>query len=129
MSNSNVEIKNLTKGKLINLPFVGLKKEILGDKYELSITFATPSVMRRANRIYRKQDRPTNVLSFSLTKNSGELLLCPGVIKNEPAKFGLSLRELFIYLTIHGFLHLNGYTHGSRMDKAEQKFFKIFRYK
>lgn len=126
MNHGYLDVKNTTKGKFVNLPFANFKNAILGKEYELSITFVTPSVMQRLNRIYRKKNKPTNVLSFSLSEKSGELLLCPSVIKGETKKFELSFRTLLAYLTIHGLLHLKGRAHGSTMEKAEKKFLKRF---
>jgi probable rRNA maturation factor len=81
---------------------------------------------RKLNRTYRSKDKPTNVLSFPLSKNSGELILTPSVIAREAPKFGISVRAMTIYLAIHGLLHLKGMDHGSTMENRERKFLTEF---
>ena len=72
---SYVSIKRQTKGKLPSLPFVLLKNKVLGRNYELSIVWATTKTSRNLNKHFRGYDRPTNILSFSLSPKSGELVL------------------------------------------------------
>lgn len=122
----NISIVNKTKGKLPRLPFVQLKNAILGKNYELSIAFVSLTESRAINRTYRKKDRPTNVLSFPLTKKSGELILTPKVIEREVKKFELSNRAMTMYLAIHGLLHLKGLEHGSTMEERERRLLARF---
>ena len=93
-----------------------IKNAILGESYELSFVFLDSRGIRRLNRIYRGKDASTNILSFPLSKNSGEILLCP------KAAGPWSLPYLFI----HGCLHLKGHTHGATMEDIEQKLLKRF---
>lgn len=99
-----------------------LKNEILGKDYDLSLAFIDRKTSRRLNRTYRKIDRPTNVLSFPLSKKSGEILICREVAKKEAPKFGKPLPDFLGFLVIHGMLHLKGYEHSSRMERAEKKY-------
>jgi probable rRNA maturation factor len=78
------------------------------------------------NRTYREKDYPTNVLSFPLSENSGELVLCETVMKKEYRSFSMSYTRFVTYLLIHGMLHLKGYDHGSTMEHEEEKFLKKF---
>ena len=66
-------ILNKTKGKLPRLPFVSVKNKILGEKYELSLTILGAKEQRKINRIYSGIDETTNIISFVLSKNSGEI--------------------------------------------------------
>jgi len=66
-------ITNKTKGKLPSLPFVSIKNIILGEKYSLSIASISSQKQRKINRIYRGINKTTNILSFPLSKNSGEI--------------------------------------------------------
>ena len=116
-----LSISNQTKGKLPSLPLSPLKDDILGKKYFLSIAYVTPVVSRKLNKTWRGKDKPTNVLSFALSKNSGELILCPSLIKKETEKFKRNFTELLGFLVIHGMLHLKGMSHGAIMEKEESK--------
>jgi len=120
---------NKTKNRLPSLPFVDIKNNILGKNYSLSLAFLTKEKIRKINKIYRNKNKPTNVLSFCLSKNSGEILLCPALIKNETKKFNRDFRELLGFLVIHGMLHLKGMEHSSRMEVAEKKYDKKYFYR
>lgn len=115
-------ITNKTKGKLPSLPFSLLKKEILGEEYSLSLAFVGKTTSRKLNNLYRKKNHPTNILSFPLSKNEGEIVICPAIVKSETDKFGRTFRELLGFLVIHGMLHLKGMEHGSRMESKEKKY-------
>lgn len=119
-------ILNKTKGKLPRLPFVSVKNKILGEKYELSLTILGAKEQRKINRIYRGIDETTNILSFVLSKNSGEITLDPVKIKKDAILFNMTYDQFLIFLFIQGCLHLKGLEHGSKMELQEDKYFKIF---
>jgi len=119
-------ILNKTKGKLPRLPFVSVKNEILGEKYELGLTLLTPKEQQKINKTYRGIDSTTNILSFVLEKDSGEITLDPQKIKKDAILFNMTYNQFFIFLFIHGCLHLKGLEHGSKMELLEDKYFKIF---
>jgi probable rRNA maturation factor len=99
---------------------------VLGKDYELSLVFVGAAFSRKLNRILRGKDRPTNVLSFNLSKTSGEVFMDLGKIEKELKKFGMPMNKLCAYLFIHALLHLKGMEHGARMERAETKFLKKF---
>jgi len=107
--------------------FAKLKNDILGKDYSLSIALVSEKKSREINKKYRKKDKSTNVLSFALHKNEGELVLCKAVIKREAKNLGKNFEQLLGFLVIHGMLHLKGMRHGSIMERAEnlydQKYF------
>ena len=119
-------ILNKTKGKLPRLPFVSVKNKILGEKYELSLTMLGAQEQRKINRTYRGIDKTTNILSFVLSKSSGEITLNPVKIKKDAILFNMTYNQFFLFLFIHGCLHLKGLKHGSKMELQEDKYFKIF---
>jgi probable rRNA maturation factor len=107
--------------------FDKLKNEILGKKYDLSIVFVDEKKSKEINKKYRNKNKATNILSFPLRKNMGEIILCPVIIKKEAKKFGKTFDQFLGFLVIHGMLHLDGMEHGSRMEEREkfydQKYF------
>lgn len=119
-------IINKTKGKLPRLPFVSIKEKILGPKYDLSVSFLSKADQKRINRIYRKKDKTTNVLSFSLSKNSGEITFDLVQVKKDAPLFEMTYSKFLKYLFIHGCLHLKGFEHSSTMEKEEKKFLAMF---
>ena len=99
-----------------------IKNEILGKKYSLSIACVDEKTSKEINNKYRDKNKPTNILSFSLSKNLGEIILCPSVIKKEAKNFNKTFPKFLDFLVIHGMLHLKGFEHSSRMEELEQKY-------
>ncbi len=111
------------------MEFEKIKREILGKKYSLSIAYVSQKKSRELNKKYRNVDKPTNVLSFALHKDAGELVLCKSIIRKELKKFGRTFEQLLGFLVIHGMLHLKGMEHSSRMERAEAKYDKKYFYR
>jgi probable rRNA maturation factor len=105
-----------------NFPYQQMKDDILGKKYELSLTFVGATRAQTLNREHRKKEYVPNVLSFPLDSNIGEIFITPAVAKKEAHKFNLSVDGYIGYLFIHALLHLKGLDHGDTMDKAEKKY-------
>ncbi len=99
-----------------------IKDDILGKKYSLSIACVSEKKSKEINKKYRKINKPTNILSFALAKNMGEIVLCPAVIRREAKNFGKTFDQFLGFLVIHGMLHLEGMAHGSRMEEAENNY-------
>ncbi|MBX4189015.1 rRNA maturation RNase YbeY [Candidatus Parcubacteria bacterium] len=111
-------IQNLTKAKGTpeGAPFKATKRKVLGDSYRLSLVLCGDALSRRLNRAYRKKDKPTNVLAFPLSKDSGEIFINLKKVKPFSVEF----------LFIHGLLHLKGMEHGATMERREQELLKKF---
>ena len=122
-------VVNKTKATLPRLPLLSIKDDILGKKYFLSVAYVGEKISRELNKKWRGKDKPTNVLSFALRKNEGELILCPSVVRKEAKNFGKSFDEFLGFLVIHGMLHLKGLDHSSTMEKAESKYDQKYFYR
>lgn len=103
-----------------------LKNSILNDKYELSLVFTTAKKIQNLNRIYRKINEPTDILSFPLSKNSGEIFICKTEARRMAKEFGRQYENFLDFLLIHGLVHLKGYDHGPKMEKLEKGWRKKF---
>lgn len=117
-----VEIKNCTKGAHPRVPFDMVKNAILGKDYELSIAFIGSRRSKKLNHIYRNKNKPTNILSFSLSKKSGEVFIDLGICKKQHKKFNKTYYDFVGFLVIHGLLHLKGYEHSSTMEDEERQY-------
>ncbi len=128
VSNDTCTVVNNTKGKLPRLPFVLLdaKNAVLGKKYNLSVAIVTPKEIANLNKIYRNINKPTDILSFPLEKNEGEIYLCLSETKKMAKDFLRTYENFIAFLFIHGLCHLKGMDHGSTMEKEEIKFRKKF---
>ena len=131
MVKKNSEVKfsiiNETKGRLYSLPFNFVKNKILGKKYDLSLVFIGEKKIHSLNKKYRKMDFPTDILSFVLSKKSGEIFICPKIARSEAKKFHKNEKDFIFSLFIHGLVHLLGFNHGNKMEKMEAKYGKIFK--
>jgi probable rRNA maturation factor len=122
----NFDIINTTQGAIPLVPFALLKKEILGDAYELSLSFVSLSEIKKLSAAYKGDDTHRNVLSFPLTKKSGEIIINLSEIKKEAPGFDHTYQKHLKYIVIHGMLHLAGYTHGSKMESKEKSLMSKF---
>jgi probable rRNA maturation factor len=106
-------IQNLKSKKIKNIK--DLKKT------ELTCVFLSKKEMQILNKSFRKKNKPTDVLSFQPLDNSsvGELVFCPSVLLPQSKKQKHSLSHEFMYMFIHGMLHLLGYDH--EVSKKEEK--------
>jgi probable rRNA maturation factor len=127
MGTEKFSIINTTKGKLPRLPFVLYKNKILGKKYELSLTFIGEKKIQSLNRIYRNKNTPTDILSFSIEKDLGEIFICLKVAKKRSVEFQREYKNFISFLFIHSAVHLLGYDHGEPMEKIEKKYRKHFK--
>ncbi|OGG77881.1 rRNA maturation RNase YbeY [Candidatus Kaiserbacteria bacterium RIFCSPLOWO2_01_FULL_54_24] len=126
MRTRSVEVRNTTRTKFPRIPFESIARKILGSHYELSLVICGDARARSLNRKYRKKGYATNVLSFPLTKNDGEIFLNMRAAEREAKKYNVSLRTRLMFLFIHACLHLKGVRHGPKMELLEQKTLKQF---
>lgn len=89
----------------------------------ISVACVSEAEIRRLNRIWRKRDRSTNVLSFAparipqprdLAPQWGDIVLSPAFIARESRQRGISKKEELLHTLVHGALHLLGYDHGTK---------------
>lgn len=111
------------------LPFEAMKNNILGKTYELSLVFVGPARAKKLNETTRGKTYVPNVLSFPLTKTSGEIFITPEVAKKEASKFNLTEKGYIGYLFIHGLLHLKGFDHSPKMERLEKRFIEQYKLK
>jgi rRNA maturation RNase YbeY len=67
-----------------------IKNEILGESYTLNVIITTPAKIKKLNKIYRNKNVPTDILSFPLSKNEGEIYISPYETKKMAKKFDRS---------------------------------------
>lgn len=123
----NFSITNETKGSLPRLPFENIKEKILGKKYELSLIFVTEKKITALNKTYRNINKPTDILSFPISKNLGEIFICQKYSIKKAKEFEREYNNFIAFLFIHGCVHLQGYDHGNKMEKEEIKYRKYFK--
>jgi rRNA maturation RNase YbeY len=97
---------------------------------DLSVELVGDSRMRRLNRDYRKQDRPTDVLAFPMRKALtphpspltpeilGDVVISVPTALRQAGEDRRSLDDELATLLVHGVLHLCGYDHERNEKEA-----------
>jgi len=95
---------------------------------QLSIALVSDREMRALNRRWRKQDRPTDVLSFPLQEPGalGDVVISLDTARRQAREGGWPLAAELRRLLAHGILHCRGYDHelpedARRMAAAERR--------
>ena len=107
---------------------------------ELSLTLTSDPSIRKLNRDYRRQDRATDVLSFSqieerdgappdpcTVRNTigmplGDVVISIDTALTQSREYGVPTPQRLRTLLIHGFLHLLGYDHERSPAEARKMF-------
>ena len=109
-----IEVNNLTDVRIEADYFKKIAEAVFRlekkNKSDLSVAFIKPLEIKKLNKKYRKKNKSTDVLSF-LYDNSGEIVICPQVVRNNAKKFNSSFKKELTKVLIHGILHIFGYDH------------------
>jgi probable rRNA maturation factor len=93
---------------------------------EISLVVCDDNFISDLNRVYRGKNNPTDVLSFPMGCNTdpnaedfilGDIIISVPTAVAQAADLGSTVEEEFIFLFIHGLLHLLGYTHDHEDDE------------
>ena len=123
---TNLDITNTSKRPTPRVLFADIKNKALGEKYELSLVFVNSKKSKVINKKTRGKDYPTNILSFPLDKNSGEIFIDLELCKKEAPRFERNYTNFIAFLFIHGLMHLKGFDHGSTMESKERALRRLF---
>lgn len=125
-----IEINNQTAATSLNF---FLKKvanyclEKLAIKKNVSIVLVADKKIQELNKIYRKKNKITDVLSFGDWNDKnflGEVIICLPQAKRQAKKYKTNLKQELTRLLIHGILHLAGFDH-EKSKQEEKKMFKL----
>jgi probable rRNA maturation factor len=90
------------------------------EECELSIVLMNDNQIQDLNRIYRRKNRPTDVLAFSQREGPygaeagtllGDVVVSVPTARRQARARGATLREELTMLVAHGLLHLLGWDH------------------
>ena len=135
------KIRNVSK--LFNIILKNLpKKYILKNKKTIiTVLLSSNSKIKKLNKVFRKKNKPTDILSFPIKKSIDNKFFYLGDIiisfefMNRPKKIKLlEFKKKVIKIFIHGFLHLKGYDHKRNKDfnimrKEEIKLYNLVKNK
>ena len=100
------------------------KYKFLHKKVSFTLLLSNNKNIQKLNKLFRKKNKPTDILSFPLTKKFrvskqtylGDIIISYNFI-NKPKSLNTKLfKERVIKIFIHGFLHLLGFDHKKNKD-------------
>ena len=112
-----------------------LKVLELEDIYDFSLIIVGPRKIREINRDYRNIDSETDVISFAMLDDFeeeyviedrvelGDIFINRNRVLSQAKEYDHSIKREFIFLFVHGLLHLFGYDHMEKKD--EKKMFAL----
>ena len=107
-----------------------LKALEIEDEYAVSLIICGPITIRKINREYRNIDKETDVISFALLDDVetveyedvielGDIFINRDRVISQAQEYYHSIKREFIFLFVHGLLHLFGYDHMNKEDEKE----------
>ncbi len=90
------------------------------EEQNVTVKCVSEEEIRRLNKLYRKKDSVTNVLTFSYGGGDHDVALCVAVAKQEASAKKLMLRDYTALLLVHAFLHVCGMDHERSEKEAKE---------
>lgn len=127
--NSHLTISSTVKRtpKLDRALFCSIKNKVLGREYELGVVFVGKQRGRALNFKHRGKDYATDILSFPLDKENGEIFINAEKTKSKSKEFDRTFENYLPFIFIHGLFHLKGYDHSSTMESKEAAVRALFK--
>lgn len=105
-----------------------LKTLEIEDNYAVSLIICGPVTIKKINREYRNINRVTDVISFALLDNDesveyedvielGDIFINRERVISQAYDYEHSIKREFVFLFVHGLLHLLGYDHMTPEDE------------
>jgi len=96
---------------------------------DVSFLLADGTKIAALNAQFRKQDKPTNVLSFPSGERApnflGDVALSYETCRDEAELAGISMADHAAHLIVHGLLHLVGYDHQTDDDAEKMEMIEV----
>jgi probable rRNA maturation factor len=116
-----------------------LEAEKITSSAEMGLLVTDSKTIQKLNRIYRGEDKPTDVLAFEMTsgmnqepelqfvsapdgiKHLGEVVISYPQAEKQAQEQGHGVTRELALLIVHGILHLLGYDHGVPEDEQKMR--------
>ena len=100
------------------------KYKFLNKKVSLTLLLSNNKNIQKLNKIFRKKNKPTDILSFPLTNKVriskqtylGDIIISYNFMNKPRSSNKKIFKEKVIKIFIHGFLHLIGFDHKKNKD-------------
>lgn len=116
-----------------------LEAENITSSAEMGLLVTDSKTIQKLNRIYRGENKPTDVLAFEMTsgmnqepelpfvsapdgiKHLGEVVIAYPQAEKQAQEQGHGVTRELAVLIVHGILHLLGYDHGVPEDEQKMR--------
>ena len=100
------------------------KYKFLNKKVTFTLLLSNNKNIKKLNKVFRKRDKPTDILSFPLDKKIkiskhtylGDIIISYNYLDKPRSQDSKLFKEKVIKIFIHGFLHLLGFDHKKNKD-------------
>ena len=100
------------------------KYKFLNKKVSFTLLLSNNKNIQKLNKLFRKKNKPTDILSFPLTKKVkiskqtclGDIIISYNFMNKPKSLNTKRFKEKVIKIFIHGFLHLLGFDHKKNKD-------------
>jgi len=103
--------------------------------FSINLALSNDKTVHRLNKEFRHQDRPTNVLSFANIDDEdfenelemqedvclGDVIVAYETMVRESEELGVSFKDHFCHLWVHGMLHVLGFDHMIESERIEME--------
>ena len=99
---------------------------------EVSVIIVDEIAIKRLNKKFRQQDRPTNVLAFpagfieglpdDFCTHLGDIIICSTIISREAKEQNKDVIDHWAHILVHGMLHLLGFKHTNNAEADNMEF-------
>ncbi len=93
------------------------------NKVELNIVLVNNKVIRDLNKRFFNKNTTTDVISFNYTKYEGEIIISVEEIIKQSKYYNNTIKKEFIFVLVHGLLHLYGMEDYTKKDKIKMQNF------
>ncbi len=100
------------------------------NKY-ISVTLVNKYYILYLNNRFNNSNKYTNILTFKFYNPIkynllGDIIICPKILLIDSLKKNKNYMYYFLYILIHGFLHLVKFNHKNNYNYKKMKFFEYY---
>jgi len=112
---TNLTSKRIFRNRLERFARTAWRQASRSRSVDISIVVVGASRMRRLNKVYRRRQGITDILTFPLGSakgdRSGEIVICVEEAQKRAREYRQTMTQALSFLIIHGLLHLAGFNH------------------
>ncbi len=116
----NISIQNATSTEVsrpqLRRWIVSTLRHIDAKQAQIALIFLGLDEAKKLNQQYRRKHYATNVLTFNLSEQAADIVICLEVIALEAKAQNKTFHDHLGHIVVHGVLHAMGYDHLKKTD-------------